>query len=398
MSLDPIPTKGFVFHPYLWDGVNQGSNIDVDVAMLLCMISEPEIFGTEGISQLFPCTLESGNYAIYFGFDSVESFETSILDDPDKFDQWLKDEQLVSLDVGGQHGNSRRIVENIYRPGEEKSATAAIFEMLMDLDDFTPSLVLTQWVTDVNKTDISSSRIGKVAEIVPIVSDQIIGGNLGLYEAVDWLIDTLSNRFLAETKQIGVSLSLADYQMEYKGQQLPFPLKVGGRKIYIGPGFHEYTVQAAKYRPWHCDIVVVENKKGQIQILTHQGNRDPVNLTGLVKIIRVMETSRRGNWSSDISEEDLLQVEHSQIEPCWFILYDNAKKVWLLVNGSPKHPHVEPTKLKLEDIYLALLIALNPFAMFAGDNNHKKCPQTSCLGSKCPWYSFYLERCKTVRS
>lgn len=389
-----------VFHAYLWDGVQMGSNVDVDVAMIYCFLKKPEVFGVEQLDQLFPGIFDG---EIHFGFDEVPGFNEELLENPEKFNNWLEQENAICLDCAGQYGNSSRIIDNDYQGGEEISATKKLIQMLEQQTDFELTEPLKKWVYDVNKTDTSYTHQGWVAKASDFTSCQMnVGsaqGRMGYKQALNWMAERLVNCFNTDKEKFNETvLTLRDHQIEFLREQLNFPAQINGRSLYIGPAFTEFTVQAAKSN-WggNCDLVVVQNKLNQIQLIGHQGKAQPLDLTEVAKVIRTQETKYEGKWTPDITEQELTQEENSAIEPCWFLLKDDDGSAWLLSNGGPKNKYAPPTGLTLQGVFTCLLIAMSRKFFFAGDEDHPPCPKNSCHGKTCPWYCYHLEKCKKVR-
>ena len=198
---------------------------------------------------------------------------------------------------------------------------------------------------------------------------------------------------------------MIDYAVRFK-TELPAEWNKKGRKkpVWIGnhqaemaiiestmPDVGSYTrSEAAGY----CAVTVSKNSDtGHVLIQANQGCRPIVDLVEVGKIIQVLEMRKRGiNTEYKLSElgmEGMLDIC-----PYWWIAVNQRTGVaWIVANGSPKHPYVEPTALSLDEVAKAVVLGL------ANDVFPECCPSTHCLGRKdCGFYCYGLSRCHDIQT
>ena len=101
---------------------------------------------------------------------------------------------------------------------------------------------------------------------------------------------------------------------------------------------------AARYL--NATIAVVENSKGQIQILTDKRKIGGEIFWDIASAIRVEETRVRKDDITRYNSGDLYQDGISKIAPNWYVFSVGG----MILNGSETNPGQEPTKLTLSDV------------------------------------------------
>lgn len=137
---------------------------------------------------------------------------------------------------------------------------------------------------------------------------------------------------------------------------------------------------------YKADITVSRRTNGHVNISVK--GKSGLNLQDVSKILNHLE-NRNGNGRVKIDNEEL--TKNGAIKDGrWFY----HKGLNMLLNGGPSAHDVEPTKLSLNGIKVAIRTAMNPDT-FDGYNT-QKCKEGVCIGKKCILYNYGLNRCKTI--
>lgn len=192
-------------------------------------------------------------------------------------------------------------------------------------------------------------------------------------------------------------------QMSFFGQTRDEFEKFADVREMFGPHGKTYTVvfvesddnQMGKFARSKFGVdaalVVQRRSTGHTQIWTNA--RHKLVLYDIVQMIRLGEQKLNGgvrtsDWKTLASEGKVDGVEE------WFF----HKEGQMLLNGSLTAPDISPTKLSLDMLKEIVEIGINPNLFAPKFTTY--CGQGKCLATPkapCPWYSWGLNRCRTVR-
>lgn len=142
----------------------------------------------------------------------------------------------------------------------------------------------------------------------------------------------------------------------------------------------------------YAAVVIVRNSQGNTSIFTNKFYN--LRLTDVARMVRWEEQLLRPagpitrNWRELEAEGTVAGAEE------WFYFKEGE----MLLNGSPTHPDVPPTKLPLERLTELVQVALSPRDF--EPTREAQCRAGICTNapaSPCPWYAWGLSRCRKVR-
>jgi hypothetical protein len=142
-----------------------------------------------------------------------------------------------------------------------------------------------------------------------------------------------------------------------------------------------------------ADIVIIQNRRGNVAILTRKSLG--MDLRDIIRVIRIRE--RWLNGHNDEMRWLELETTESPVRgaPNWIIHQEGR----MVMNGSISAPDIEPTKLTLMEIIMIVKECLNPQVF--EPSRAESCRAGRCCpngnGSLCRWYASGLIRCRRNR-
>jgi hypothetical protein len=162
-------------------------------------------------------------------------------------------------------------------------------------------------------------------------------------------------------------------------------IMVNGRESFIAITKGDDLDISRFMRLFGAAVIVVENSRGQISIMT---NREyALDLRDILRIIRIWEQKKDGGVQ--VKDWKTLEIEASiPALHKWFFHKDSNS----ILNGGPKRPDVPATKLSLNEVVSAVKLGVDKSF---GDHCQGRCVDTR--KRPCGWYELGLLRCRSTR-